>query len=280
MPSRKPSSSLLESDRGDDQACDTESSRGPADALSLAEQAEAEAAEAEAVAAAARARARAIRLRQAADAELTRVKAEEPDKAKAESDDESNADEPADESAETDEPTGEQPPAQPRRRRLRRPSGKHAAAGVAVIGIAALISLSMAMVLEHRAAAQQLRLEAEYAAAARQGVVTLMSLNFNSAEEDVQRIIDNTTGEFRTDFEEQAGSFAQVAQESQVVTDVTVNATAVEAIADDTGVVLVAATSRVTNAAGAQQEPRSWRLSVSLARDGEQLKMSKVEFVP
>jgi Mce-associated membrane protein len=62
---------------------------------------------------------------------------------------------------------------------------------------------------------------------------------------------------------------------------VNVKASAVESIAnDDSGVVLVAAESKVTNAAGAQQDPRAWRLSVSLQRDGGQLKMSKVEFVP
>jgi Mce-associated membrane protein len=49
---------------------------------------------------------------------------------------------------------------------------------------------------------------------------------------------------------------------------------------DDSAVVLVSATSRVTNAAGAKQEPRAWRLSVDLQRDGGQIKMAKVEFVP
>jgi Mce-associated membrane protein len=65
-----------------------------------------------------------------------------------------------------------------------------------------------------------------------------------------------------------------------VVTEVNVNAAAVESMSDDSAVVLVSASSRVTNVAGAKQEPRSWRLSVDLKRDGDQLKMSKVEFVP
>jgi len=43
--------------------------------------------------------------------------------------------------------------------------------------------------------------------------------------------------------------------------------------------VLVAAKSQVTNAASAQQQPRAWRLSVTMQRDNGQLKMSKVEFV-
>jgi Mce-associated membrane protein len=49
---------------------------------------------------------------------------------------------------------------------------------------------------------------------------------------------------------------------------------------DETAVVLVSASSRVTNSAGAKQEPRSWRLSVNLKREGGQIKMEKVEFVP
>ena len=57
-------------------------------------------------------------------------------------------------------------------------------------------------------------------------------------------------------------------------------ATAVESMTDDSAVVLVAATSNVTNAAGAKQDPRPWRLSVSVARDGDQIKISKVEFIP
>lgn len=64
MPSRKPSSPVLDTSEDD---------ASPGDALEQAELAEAEAAEAEAVAAAARARARAIRLRNQAAAEADAV---------------------------------------------------------------------------------------------------------------------------------------------------------------------------------------------------------------
>ena len=53
-----------------------------------------------------------------------------------------------------------------------------------------------------------------------------MSLDFNKAKEDVQRIIDNSTGQFRDDFKNQADDFIKVAQDSKVITEVTVNATA------------------------------------------------------
>jgi Mce-associated membrane protein len=150
-----------------------------------------------------------------------------------------------------------------------------------VLCTAALITASALMVIEHRKAVDDRQLNAEYSAAGRQSVVTLMSLDFNNAEDDVKRIIDNTTGQFKTDFENQAADFVKVAKDSKVITDVTVTAVAVESMTPTSAVALVAATSRVTNASGAQQEPRAWRLSVNLERvDGGQIKMAKVEFVP
>ena len=80
--------------------------------------------------------------------------------------------------------------------------------------------------VDHRHQAAEQQRSAEYAAAARQSVVTLMSLDFNKAKEDVQRIIDNSTGQFRDDFKNQAEDFIKVAQDSKVITEVTVNATA------------------------------------------------------
>lgn len=71
-----------------------------------------------------------------------------------------------------------------------------------------------------------------------------------------------------------------MARASKVITEVTVNSVAVESMTENSAVVLVAASSRVTNSEGANQEPRTWRLSVDLQREGDQIKMSKVEFVP
>jgi Mce-associated membrane protein len=151
---------------------------------------------------------------------------------------------------------------------------------VGVLGTAALAAASVYMVRQDRQADDGQRLNAEYAAAGRQSVVTLMSLDFNNAQDDVKQIIENSTGQFKKDFEDQSADFIKVAQDSKVITDVTVNSTAVESMSQDSAVVLVSATSRVTNSAGAKQEPRAWRLSVNLERDGGQVKMSKVEFVP
>ena len=166
--------------------------------------------------------------------------------------------------------------------RLRRPRWSTIAAAVAIVVILAALSGSVYMVLDHRHAAEQRRRAAEFSAAARQGVVTLTSLDFDHAKEGVQNIIDVSTGSFKDDFVKMADDFTKVVQESKVISQGSVQADAVElnTMTNDSAVVLVASTSEVTNAAGAKQDPRKYRLIVTVARDGGQLKLSKVEFLP
>jgi len=253
------------------------------EALTLAEEAEADAAEAEAIAAAARAKARAIRLRREAQESEAKAKAKVEAEAEAEIDAEDTADATADVEAvaeQSDTASEDEKEAAPKGRRWGLVL-KVVAMTLAVLGTAALITVSVLMVNQHRKAVASQQLDAEYQAAGRQSVVTLMSLDFNNAEADVQRIIDNTTGQFQKDFQDQQADFIKVAQDAKVITDVNVTATAVESMTPTSAVVLIAATSRVTNSSGAKQEPRAWRLSVNLERvDGGQVKMSKVEFVP
>ncbi|KUI27143.1 hypothetical protein AU196_00970 [Mycobacterium sp. IS-1742] len=298
MPSFKRRAPVLDGERDSGTAPQPDRAEEVDDALALAEEAEAEAAEAAAAAAAARARARAIRLRrEAAAAEAAKgtgtteapVTPETPDTPDA-SDVEAAEDTEAaagEETADTDtagEPDADAAaapePSRAGRRRLPGLSWKRAAVGAAVLVICAALAASGYMVWHHRQATDEQQRAAEYAAAARQSVVSLMSLDFNKAEEDVQRIIDNSTGQFKEEFESQAEAFAQVAQESKVITEVTVNSAAVKEMDEDSALVLVSATSKITNSTGARQDPRSWRLAVDLDRDGDQIKMSKVEFVP
>ena len=96
---------------------------------------------------------------------------------------------------------------------------------------------------------------AAFAAGARQGVINMTSLDFNRAKQDVQRVIDSSTGQFRDDFQQRAGDFTKVVEESKVVTEGTVNAAAVESMDDHSALVLISATSRITNSAGAKDEP-------------------------
>lgn len=287
MPSGKHPFPTLEDHWVDEQAGNLDREATDADTLSFAEEAEAEAVAAEARAAAALARARAIRLRREAEAAQRGIArnlgATQPTDSAVISDADDTAVEDTDPSASQDVVLEEVPANRRRRSRLRwlrRPSRKAVAVAVSVICTCTLLAASGYMAWYHQRALRHQQRAAEFAAAARQGVVALFSIDHDKAKEDVQRILDNSTGQFREDFQREAKDFTQAAQDAKVVTEGKVQAAAVESMTDDSAVVLVAATSTVTNAAGAQQDPRPWRLSVNVARDGDRIKISKVEFVP
>jgi Mce-associated membrane protein len=244
------------------------------DAAALAEQAEAEAAEAEAQAAAARARLEQLRAQHAADDEAADGPTEGVPDAGVDEGVTDFPDEDADAAAATDLDD-------PRpRRRLRLPRGRTVGVTVGVLLLCALLSASGFMFWQNHRESERQAQEAQFNAAARQGVINLMSLDFNKGDQDLQRLIDSTTGQFREDFEKSRGDFMSVMKESKVVTSAEVKATGIDSMTNDSAVVLVAATSKVSNSASAKQTPRAWRLAVSLQRDNGQLKMSKVEFVP
>jgi Mce-associated membrane protein len=260
-----------------------DSAESKSDAIALAELAEAEAAEAEALAAAARARARAIKLRREAQAEADK-------EAEAATADADEAEESADESSETPEATEtvetaeaptptETAEPEPVRRRLRAPTLAVALIIAAVVAICALLGVSGWMAWHHHSVVQERQRAAAYIATARQGVINLTSLDFNKAKEGVQRVLDSATGEFKDDFQRRAQDFESVVKDSKAVTEGSVAATAVESMNNDSAVVLVLANERVTNIAGAKDQPRTFRFRVSVVHDGDQLKLSKVEFV-
>ncbi|MGD1169964.1 hypothetical protein ACKUVQ_15270 [Mycobacterium seoulense] len=282
-----------------------DSATSKADVQALLEEAEAEAAEAEALAAAARARARAARLRREAQAQAEKEASAEaaevaPDTGEdatdtAEADTKGDVadtveatDDDKDDKAETDDEVPEEstenaePESTPARsrRRLRLPPLSVAWKAAAIILICAFAGASGYMIWERHETTDRNQRTANFIAGARQGVVNMFSMDFNRAKEDVQRVIDSSTGQFRDDFQQRAKDFTTVVEQSKVVTQGTVNAAAVQSIDGNSALVLVAASSRISNAAGAKDEPRNWRLKVTVTDDGGQYKMSKLEFVP
>lgn len=279
-----------------------DSAKSKADAIALAAEAEAEAAEAEALAAAARARAHAARLKRAAldmadiDSEEASEGLDVPEdsnvpegwdgvEAWADYDDESEdwdgTEDWAEEWAEAEEAAGEYTATAPSWRRwVRMPKLSTIAKAAAILIICGFTGFSGYMVWQHQETTERQERAAKFAAGAKQGVVNMISLDFNRAKEDVQRVIDSSTGEFRDDFQQRADDFTKVVEQSKVVTEGAVNATAVESIDGRSALVLVSATSRVTNSAGANDEPRAWRLKVTVTEEDGEYKMSKVEFVP
>ncbi len=188
-------------------------------------------------------------------------------------------------------PDAQQRPAKPTRARLRlprrpgrprwlrRPGRKTVAAGVGIVLASGSLAASGYMVWQHRTTVHKQQLAAEFTAAARQGITALMSIDANHAKDDIQRIIDNSTGDLKSQMSAMSGLMAKQTEESKVSSKATVEAVAVESMSDNSAVVLVAARSDVTNADNTHRPPVTWRISVDLTRDGDQLKMSKVDFL-
>ena len=187
------------------------------------------------------------------------------------------ADEPASDIPATPAPLPS-PPAPP-------PGGLLRTVTVAVTTLltAGLLGATGYMVWQHQKAAELRRSAAEFTAAARQDVINLMSMDYTRAQESVQRVLDNSTGKFRANFDETADEFVKALQDEKIVTTATINDAAVEldSMTDESAVVMVSATSRREGrqAPKEQQQPQVWRVLLTLERDGDQIKMSDVEFV-
>ncbi|OHV06430.1 hypothetical protein [Mycobacterium talmoniae] len=271
MPSRNSATSEATDNDADTTVAAEAATNSDALALALAE---AEAAEA--TAAAARARAEVLRLQHG--------RAEEPTEATPPAEDEAPEEPEAPAEPEPSEPddaaaAADEADRSGRLRRVWKPL-RWVAATLTVLAVGGLIAASVLMVLHDRGVQQRQRQAGEYMAAERQGVVTLMSLNFNTVDDDVKRILDNSTGEFKKDFEKQAGDFVKLAKESKAVTEATATFAAIDSMTDHDATVLVAANTKVSNSGGAVDEPRNWRLAVKVVREGDRVKMSSVEFVP
>lgn len=167
-----------------------------------------------------------------------------------------------------------------RRRLLRRPGRKSLAVGSAVVLICTAMGTSGYVVWYHRKTTDDRQHAAEFAAAARQGAIMLMSIDAKKARDDIQRIIDDSTGPFKTGMMITAEDLVKSVEESKVSTRAAVKAVAVESMTGDSAVVLVAMKSEAVNPDKTKPPPRSWRVVMSLQRDAGQIKISRVEYVP
>ncbi len=115
----------------------------------------------------------------------------------------------------------------------------------------------------------------------RQGAINLTTIDWENAEADVQRILDSATGTFYDDFQQRAAPFVEVVKQAQSKSVGTVTEAGLESESDTEGQVLLAVTVKTSNAGALEQQPRLWRMRVTVQDMGDdQVKVSNVEFVP
>ncbi|WP_428343189.1 hypothetical protein [Mycobacterium sp.] len=114
----------------------------------------------------------------------------------------------------------------------------------------------------------------------KQAALNLTTINWQEADSDIQRILDGATGPFHDDFAKRSQPFISVVEQAKSKSVGTITAAGLESVTPDAAQVLVAVSVKTSTADGPEQDPRAWRMRISVQKVGDQAKVSKVEFVP
>ena len=114
----------------------------------------------------------------------------------------------------------------------------------------------------------------------RQGALNLTTIDWEHAEADVQRVLDSATGQFYDDFQNRSAPFIEVVKQAQSKSVGSISEAGLESASSAEAQVLVAVTVNTSNVGAPQQEPRAWRMRLTVTKVGDEAKVSNVEFVP
>jgi Mce-associated membrane protein len=120
-----------------------------------------------------------------------------------------------------------------------------------------------------------------YVQVARQTAINLTTISYTEVDADINRILDSATGAFHDEFQNRSKPFVEVIKKVQSKSEGTVAEAGLLSYTKDQGQVLVAVAVKTTmGAVPADQEPRRWRMRLTVDKAGDSAKVSKVEFVP
>jgi Mce-associated membrane protein len=161
--------------------------------------------------------------------------------------------------------------------------GRGFRAGLAVLSVLcvalAVTTVVFGMRWQHDRATDAARNAA--VAAARQRALSLTSINFNTADKDVNNVISGATGDFRTMFTQNLSSYVDIVKKNQVITTGQVTAAGVQDINAKTAHIILAVQSDVRNTAAPKGEVRTYRMALQMEHQGDgSWLVSRVDFVP
>jgi Mce-associated membrane protein len=116
--------------------------------------------------------------------------------------------------------------------------------------------------------------------AASQDAADLLTVDYQHAEADAQRILDSATGNFYTSFSRRKQSYIDSAKQTRSQLVATVTDAGLEWRNGDQAQVLVAVTVKSSDPAQTHQEPHFWRVRVTVQKVGNVAKISDVIYVP
>jgi Mce-associated membrane protein len=120
-----------------------------------------------------------------------------------------------------------------------------------------------------------------YVQVARQTAVNLTTIDYTQVDADIKRVLDSATGAFHDEFQNRSQPFVEVVKKVQSKSEGTISEAGLLSYTKDQAQVLVAVAVK-TSMAGAppDQEPRRWRMRLTVDKTGDSAKVSNVEFVP
>jgi Mce-associated membrane protein len=120
-----------------------------------------------------------------------------------------------------------------------------------------------------------------YVQVARQTAINLTTISYTEVDADIKRVLDSATGAFHDEFQNRSGPFVEVIKKVQSKSEGTVSEAGLLSYIKDQAQVLVAIAVKTSMATvPADQEPRRWRMRLTVDKTGDSAKVSKVEFVP
>jgi Mce-associated membrane protein len=115
---------------------------------------------------------------------------------------------------------------------------------------------------------------------ARQGALNLTTIDWHHGDADVKRILDSATGTFYDDFAKRQQPFVEILKKVQATSKGTITEAGLESESGDEAQVLVSMSVTTSNIGAAEQEPRAWRMRISVQKSGDDVRVSNVAFVP
>ncbi|MGV0738956.1 Mce protein [Mycobacterium syngnathidarum] len=199
-----------------------------------------------------------------------------PEPAVPESEAENESTEAVEPQVEGTEPATEADDAAPKRGGFLRSASAGIVGGVLVV---ALLALTGWLGYGYYQVHQEQQRRAMFVDTARLGATNLTSIDWEHAEDDIQRVLDISTGRFYDDFERRSKSFLEVVKQIKSKSTGTVTSSGLESYSDDKANVLVSVTVRSTNAGVPEQKPQVWRMVVTVQDIEGKTKVSNVEFI-
>ncbi|CQD17720.1 Mce protein [Mycolicibacterium farcinogenes] len=163
-----------------------------------------------------------------------------------------------------------------------KPGGSRRSAFAGIVGgvlVVALLALTGWLGYGYYQVHHEQQRRAMFVDTARAGATNLTSIDWEHAEDDVQRVLDISTGKFYDDFERRSKSFLEVVKQIKSKSVGTVTSSGLESYSNDKANVLVSVTVRSTNAGVPEQKPQVWRMVVTVQDIEGKSKVSNVEFI-